>query len=286
MSQHDASLFPEAPLPVFTGARPSFARQQRNTSTASAVSDTMETAISPAMSDDGTGSGVSSKSWRAQNAPSPADSLHSDDDQSGIKAEGSVTDAGHPTGATDTPMPMPVHKRRRVTRACDECRRKKIKCDGKQPCTHCSVYSYGAYSLPAKELLSSCLPSLRLRLFPLLANSMQNAHTTSHRTGEETQHHSTLRRLKAAYSAQRRFSANLCPTSTWQTRLSTLLYNRSSTTASEHEPKWRDYRPARPSSSNSNSINSSKSNRTTSSSSAKPGRAKLGQTPKAKSSCR
>lgn len=41
---------------------------------------------------------------------------------------------------------MPVQKRRRVTRACDECRRKKIKCDGKQPCTHCSVYSYGEAS--------------------------------------------------------------------------------------------------------------------------------------------
>jgi hypothetical protein len=26
----------------------------------------------------------------------------------------------------------PTPKRRRVTRACDECRRKKIKCDGKQ----------------------------------------------------------------------------------------------------------------------------------------------------------
>lgn len=38
---------------------------------------------------------------------------------------------------------VPVQKRRRVTRACDECRRKKIKCDGKQPCTHCTVYSYG-----------------------------------------------------------------------------------------------------------------------------------------------
>lgn len=38
----------------------------------------------------------------------------------------------------------PLQKRRRVTRACDECRRKKIKCDGKQPCTHCTVYSYGA----------------------------------------------------------------------------------------------------------------------------------------------
>lgn len=39
--------------------------------------------------------------------------------------------------------PLPLQKRRRVTRACDECRRKKIKCDGKQPCTHCTVYSYG-----------------------------------------------------------------------------------------------------------------------------------------------
>ncbi|KIW15996.1 hypothetical protein PV08_06047 [Exophiala spinifera] len=38
--------------------------------------------------------------------------------------------------------PAPMQKRRRVTRACDECRRKKIKCDGKQPCTHCTVYSY------------------------------------------------------------------------------------------------------------------------------------------------
>ncbi|KAK3114754.1 Gypsy retrotransposon integrase-like protein 1 [Teratosphaeriaceae sp. CCFEE 6253] len=35
-----------------------------------------------------------------------------------------------------------LQKRRRVTRACDECRKKKIKCDGKQPCTHCTVYSY------------------------------------------------------------------------------------------------------------------------------------------------
>ncbi|RDL40450.1 uncharacterized protein BP5553_00429 [Venustampulla echinocandica] len=33
--------------------------------------------------------------------------------------------------------PAPLQKRRRVTRACDECRRKKIKCDGKQPyCTY------------------------------------------------------------------------------------------------------------------------------------------------------
>jgi len=35
----------------------------------------------------------------------------------------------------------PTPKRRRVTRACDECRRKKIKCDGKQVCTHHVYYS-------------------------------------------------------------------------------------------------------------------------------------------------
>ncbi|RAR16047.1 transcriptional activator mut3p [Stemphylium lycopersici] len=44
-------------------------------------------------------------------------------------------------GDDQAPKPQP-QKRRRVTRACDECRRKKIKCDGKQPCTHCTVYSY------------------------------------------------------------------------------------------------------------------------------------------------
>jgi len=50
-----------------------------------------------------------------------------------------------PTGPDSTTgsKSAPLQKRRRVTRACDECRRKKIKCDGKQPCTHCTVYSYG-----------------------------------------------------------------------------------------------------------------------------------------------
>ncbi|TAQ86487.1 hypothetical protein B7494_g5184 [Chlorociboria aeruginascens] len=46
----------------------------------------------------------------------------------------------------------PLQKRRRVTRACDECRRKKIKCDGKQPCTHCTVYSYDCtYDQPSNR---------------------------------------------------------------------------------------------------------------------------------------
>ena len=49
------------------------------------------------------------------------------------------------SGQKQSKSAAPVQKRRRVTRACDECRRKKIKCDGKQPCTHCTVYSYGTH---------------------------------------------------------------------------------------------------------------------------------------------
>ncbi|KIX02029.1 uncharacterized protein Z518_07968 [Rhinocladiella mackenziei CBS 650.93] len=50
--------------------------------------------------------------------------------------------ADTPPSDANAKPPGPMQKRRRVTRACDECRRKKIKCDGKQPCTHCTVYSY------------------------------------------------------------------------------------------------------------------------------------------------
>lgn len=56
---------------------------------------------------------------------------------------GDENSAGDDVGDDQPARPQPLQKRRRVTRACDECRRKKIKCDGKQPCTHCTVYSYG-----------------------------------------------------------------------------------------------------------------------------------------------
>ncbi|KAM0247220.1 hypothetical protein ACHAQJ_009952 [Trichoderma viride] len=67
--------------------------------------------------------------WSIQDAPSPAESIKSDLDDDKM-------------GDGESAPSQPIQKRRRVTRACDECRRKKIKCDGKQPCTHCSVYSY------------------------------------------------------------------------------------------------------------------------------------------------
>ena len=50
---------------------------------------------------------------------------------------------------------QPVEKRKRILHACDECRRKKIKCDGKKPCIHCAVYSY------RKSKVSSAQQSLK-----------------------------------------------------------------------------------------------------------------------------
>jgi hypothetical protein len=68
-----------------------------------------------------------------------------------------------------------------VTRACDECRRKKIKCDGKQPCTHCTVYSYGTSGAPSSRRYSD-------------RSEPQSAPTTSRRTGGGTHRRSMSRR--------------------------------------------------------------------------------------------
>jgi hypothetical protein len=83
---------------------------------------------------------------------SPEDLDHSESesiqDENHVKTESNqASPSADPTsvGQNDSAAKPLGHlqKRRRVTRACDECRRKKIKCDGKQPCTHCTVYSYG-----------------------------------------------------------------------------------------------------------------------------------------------
>ena len=45
---------------------------------------------------------------------------------------GNMAESPQDDGMTHDGLGSPATKRRRVTRACDECRRKKIKCDGKQ----------------------------------------------------------------------------------------------------------------------------------------------------------
>ncbi|KAK8087602.1 transcriptional activator Mut3p [Apiospora hydei] len=48
---------------------------------------------------------------------------------------------GAPAAAAATlPLRVP-RKRRRTTKACDDCRRKKIKCDGKRPCSSCADFN-------------------------------------------------------------------------------------------------------------------------------------------------
>ena len=105
-------------------------------------------------------------------------------------------DPASPSGDEDGPASpqenkaaAPAQKRRRVTRACDECRRKKIKCDGKQPCTHCTVYSYGSSS--NQDLIS------KNQYFPQCrTDSHQNVHMISRRTEDEIPRRSMSRHSK------------------------------------------------------------------------------------------
>lgn len=94
---------------------------------------------------------------------------------------------------SDSKPQVPMQKRRRVTRACDECRRKKIKCDGKQPCTHCTVYSYGTRTDQAIVTLANlCL---------------QTAHTISPQIGGVIQLHNISKRSSSGYKRRRGFSS-------------------------------------------------------------------------------
>ena len=100
-----------------------------------------------------------------------------------------TTEQPSPTNENDSDQPQkpsaPMQKRRRVTRACDECRRKKIKCDGKQPCTHCTVYSYGAQNIMPLSVLRPHCTDVAL---------LQNVHTISRQTVAAMLHHSISRR--------------------------------------------------------------------------------------------
>ncbi|KAJ2381557.1 hypothetical protein GGI05_005942, partial [Coemansia sp. RSA 2603] len=50
------------------------------------------------------------------------------------------------------PQPVTDGKRQRVSRACDKCRRKKVKCDGKRPiCTHCAALGESCTYLDATK---------------------------------------------------------------------------------------------------------------------------------------
>ncbi|KAK4237914.1 fungal-specific transcription factor domain-containing protein [Achaetomium macrosporum] len=132
---------PPDPANESTSARPArpasrtphSGRASSTTRRTAMVSKSSRSVNTPDMSDDeSVASSPDEFASPSESAKSPA--------QASIKPE-SEDASGVQDGSAEAPS-MPLQKRRRVTRACDECRRKKIKCDGKQPCTHCSVYSY------------------------------------------------------------------------------------------------------------------------------------------------
>jgi len=127
-----------APHPTRPSSQPSQSTQRSGagTSTTEAVPSAAGSGNSPDMSDDES----LDLSVNEHEHGSPSESVKSSA-QGPSKSESEAPSGGR--SATGEASAMPLQKRRRVTRACDECRRKKIKCDGKQPCTHCSVYSYG-----------------------------------------------------------------------------------------------------------------------------------------------
>lgn len=160
-------------------------RQVRKSRTITTSTEAMDLALSP---ESGSGN-ESAPGSEQQDEPQSPD---------GSTGHGSVQ-AGHGDEdmSASTQTQMPVQKRRRVTRACDECRRKKIKCDGKQPCTHCSVYSYG------EDIIN-----LVSRIFTLMVLILQNVRMINHPTGGATQRHNTSRRWRTSWPAQRLYFAN------------------------------------------------------------------------------
>lgn len=91
---------------------------------------------------------------------------------SNMSSNSAPTPGGSASVGTPSGDGKDTHKRRRVTRACDECRKKKVKCDGKQPCIHCTVYSYNCtYQSPNSRNKKSAIVPEKQNL-SMLANAV------------------------------------------------------------------------------------------------------------------
>ena len=127
-----------------------------------------------------------------------------------------------------------TQKRRRVTRACDECRRKKIKCDGMQPCTHCTVYSYGKF--PFMICVKSCL------LQDPATDGSQNAPMISLRTEDVILHLNMSPRWKTGCNVPKLFFETLFQMSTSMTPNLMRVYHNGSTRESSRKHRHRHLR--------------------------------------------
>lgn len=57
-----------------------------------------------------------------------------------------AVEPGGPSSATGNSVRAARRKIQRISRACDRCRRKKIRCNGAQPCTCCKTYDEGEWN--------------------------------------------------------------------------------------------------------------------------------------------
>jgi hypothetical protein len=97
--------------------------------------------------------------------------------------ESSVTT--NPTSATSGAFPVPLRparKRRRPALSCVQCRRRKVKCDRKLPCTQCSQYDNTTCVYDDPEVLARKRESYSINLGPhntsssLLPNKSNSIH--------------------------------------------------------------------------------------------------------------
>lgn len=86
----------------------------------------------------------------------------------------------------DSLQQVSTQKRRRVVRACDRCRKLKIKCSGNLPCIHCTVYSYECtYEQPnrsKRKAPASAAPQSTNKAVASNAASATAASSSTHRT--------------------------------------------------------------------------------------------------------
>ena len=165
---------------------------------------------------------------------SSAEESASDEQSPPSVQEPSGQESSEPPTTQASSSAASTQKRRRVTRACDECRRKKIKCDGTQPCTHCTVYSYGKFSFMI--YVRPCL------LQDPASDGLQNAPMISHRTEDVILHLNMSPRWKIGYNVPKLFFETLSQMSTSTTPISMRVYHNGSTHESSRKHRHRHLR--------------------------------------------
>lgn len=81
-----------------------------------------------------------------QGNPGAPQERNTDQGAQGVRAPSAAFDPSLPEGSLDKRVSSETataQKAHRARRACDECRGRKIRCDGRHPCLHCIALNLG-----------------------------------------------------------------------------------------------------------------------------------------------